>query len=161
LNRRYQRTATTITSGGNRNPANADFGGSQRRGRLDDFTAQACLDHANAQRNSADGGPLAELAYGADDAPNYYNLVLVAPGAAESVTAELAAAGLPPDSIRYGYRPLYHRPLLARYATTCPNAEALAAATLQLPVHPGMPEAALKWVTDCVRALATAERPPS
>ena len=26
--RRYQRTATTITSGGNRNPANADFGGS-------------------------------------------------------------------------------------------------------------------------------------
>jgi hypothetical protein len=53
LNRRYQRTATTITSAGNRNPANADFGGNQGRGRLDDFTAQACLDHANAQRNSA------------------------------------------------------------------------------------------------------------
>jgi hypothetical protein len=53
LNRRYQRTATTITSGGNRNPANADFGGNHGRGRPDDFTAQACLDHANAQRNGA------------------------------------------------------------------------------------------------------------
>jgi hypothetical protein len=51
LNRRYQRTATTITSDGNRNPANADFGGSPGRGRFDDFTAQACLDLANAQRN--------------------------------------------------------------------------------------------------------------
>jgi hypothetical protein len=53
LNRRYQRTATTITSAGNRNPANPDFGGNQGRGRVDDFTAQACLDLANAQRNGA------------------------------------------------------------------------------------------------------------
>jgi hypothetical protein len=35
LKRRYQRTATTITGAGNRNPANADVGGSQRRGRID------------------------------------------------------------------------------------------------------------------------------
>jgi hypothetical protein len=53
LNRRYQRTATTITSGGNRNPANADFGGNQGRGRVDSFTGQGCLDLANAQCNSA------------------------------------------------------------------------------------------------------------
>jgi hypothetical protein len=38
LKRRYQRIAITITSGGNRNPANADFGGSHRRKRADDFT---------------------------------------------------------------------------------------------------------------------------
>jgi hypothetical protein len=48
-------TATTITSGGNRNPANADFGGSQERGRFDSFTGQACLDLANDQRNRARG----------------------------------------------------------------------------------------------------------
>lgn len=54
LNRRYQRTATTISSGGNRNPANADVGGSDGRERVNDLTAQACLDHANAQRNGAD-----------------------------------------------------------------------------------------------------------
>jgi hypothetical protein len=53
LKRRYQRTATTITSVGNRNPANADFGGSQGPGRVGDFTAQACHDLANAQRNGA------------------------------------------------------------------------------------------------------------
>jgi hypothetical protein len=46
LKRRYQRTATTITSAGNRNPANADRGGSARRGRVDSFTTQACIDLA-------------------------------------------------------------------------------------------------------------------
>jgi hypothetical protein len=53
LYRRYQRMATTITSGGNRNPANADVGGDHVRERVDDFTAQVCLDHANSQRNRA------------------------------------------------------------------------------------------------------------
>ncbi|MEV0810896.1 Scr1 family TA system antitoxin-like transcriptional regulator [Micromonospora sp. NPDC050200] len=53
MNRRYQRTATTITSGGKRNPANADLGGSHETGPVDAFTAQACLDPGNAQRNGA------------------------------------------------------------------------------------------------------------
>jgi hypothetical protein len=57
MKRRYQRTATTITSGGNRNPADADFGGSHGRKRVDDFTAQVCLDHANSQRNGAGQTP--------------------------------------------------------------------------------------------------------
>jgi hypothetical protein len=48
-------TATAITSDGNRNPANADLGGSHESGRIDDFTAHACLDPANAQRNGAAG----------------------------------------------------------------------------------------------------------
>ncbi|GAB4060618.1 hypothetical protein GCM10028775_77060 [Catellatospora paridis] len=51
MNRRYQRTATTITSGGNRNPANAVFAGDNGRERADDFTARVCPDHAEAQRN--------------------------------------------------------------------------------------------------------------
>src|SRR5258706_11337246 len=42
-----------MISGGNRNPANADFAGSHGSGRVDDFTAQVCLDLANAQRNGA------------------------------------------------------------------------------------------------------------
>ncbi len=91
---------------------------------------------------SGDDSPLAELGYGPQDAPNYYNLVLISSNSAEPLTAGFAAAGLPPDSIRYAYRPLYHRPLFAPYAGACPNAEALCAATLQLPVHPGMSRAA-------------------
>jgi hypothetical protein len=47
MNRRYQRTATTMTSGGNRKPANADFGGWQVQGRVDSFTGQACRDLAD------------------------------------------------------------------------------------------------------------------
>ncbi|GAA4578928.1 hypothetical protein GCM10023176_55770 [Micromonospora coerulea] len=53
MKRGYQRTARTIASGGNRNPANVDFGGIQGRERVDGFTAQACLDPANAQCNGA------------------------------------------------------------------------------------------------------------
>ncbi len=101
-----------------------------------------------------EGGPLSELGYGHDDAPNYYNLVLTATDAAESLTAGFTAAGLPPDSARYGYQPLYHRPVFAAYATACPNAEALTTATLQLPVHPGLSPTALRSVADRIQALA-------
>jgi perosamine synthetase len=104
-------------------------------------------------------GALAELACGQQDKPNYYNLVLVAPAsAAGSMAAGLAASGLPPDSIRFGYRPLYHQPIFARYAVKCPNAEALCAAALQLPVHPGLSEAALRWTADRIRVLAEGQR---
>jgi len=107
------------------------------------------------------GGALTELGHAPADMPNYYNLVLTAPtDAAESFAAGLAASGLHPDSIRYGYKPLYHRSIFNGYATACPNAEALATVTLQLPVHPGMSEAALQWVADRIQTFATdAERP--
>jgi perosamine synthetase len=103
---------------------------------------------------------LSELAYGQQDTPNYYNLVLVAlASSAESAAAGFTASGLPPDSIRFGYRPLHHQPIFARYAAACPNAEAVCAATLQIPVHPGMPEAALEWAAAHIRALAEGQRP--
>lgn len=101
------------------------------------------------------GGRLAELGYGEADQPNYYNLVLTAqPTSTEALAAWFAAAGLPPDSRRYGYRPLYHRPIFTAYATTCSNAEHLAATTFQLLVHPGMSDAALGWVADRIRVFA-------
>jgi hypothetical protein len=80
-------------------------------------------------------GALCELRYGPGDAPNYYTLVLTAtsPDTPRAAAESLAAAGLPPDSLRYGYRPLYHRPLFAGYAAPCPAAESLAATTLQFP----------------------------
>src|ERR1700716_3310779 len=45
-----------MTSGGYRNPANADTGGDHARVRAD-FTDQVSLDLANAQRNGAKLGP--------------------------------------------------------------------------------------------------------
>jgi dTDP-4-amino-4,6-dideoxygalactose transaminase len=101
------------------------------------------------------GSILTELAYANGDEPNYYNLVLTTtPGTAEAVAASFAAAGLPPDSVRYQYKPLCHQPIFTRYATPCPNAEQLAATTVQLPVHPGMSPSALRWITDRIRELA-------
>jgi perosamine synthetase len=107
------------------------------------------------------GGALTELGHAATDTPNYYNLVLTARAdSADSIATGLAASGLHPDSIRYGYKPLHQQPIFNPYATACPNAEALATGALQLPVHPGMSQAALQWVADRIQALAAdAERP--
>lgn len=102
-------------------------------------------------------GRLAELTYPAGDTPNYYQLVLTATIAAADIAAWLAAAGLPPDSVRYGYRPLYRQPLFARYARTCPQAEKLATTTFQMPVHPGLTPAQLEWVSRRVATLAQPE----
>jgi perosamine synthetase len=100
------------------------------------------------------GGILHELGYGEHDRPNYYNLVLTAGSHQQEVAQALSALGLPPDSARYRYRPLYQQPIFAEYATACPNTEALAASTFQLPVHPGMPEATVGWVAARVADLA-------
>src|SRR5262249_10946294 len=99
-------------------------------------------------------GTLRELDYGPQDQPNYYNLVLTADDHQHEIEQALSALGLPPDSARYGYRPLSQQPIFAAYATACPNAETLATSTFQLPVHPGMPEATVEWVAARVAALA-------
>jgi dTDP-4-amino-4,6-dideoxygalactose transaminase len=128
--------------------------------RLDGLTAQLAARRANAARlldQLPPNGRLRELGYGPQDAPNYYNLVLLVSGDPAPVAAELAAAGLPPDSIRFGYRPLYHQPIFSRYATRCPNAEQLAANTMQLPVHPALSKPELQWIADRLTALATGE----
>jgi perosamine synthetase len=103
------------------------------------------------------GGMLRELKYGPDDTPNYYNLVLVADRETRIVAADLAAAGLPPDSVRYGYRPLYHQPMFSAFTATCRNAERLATTTFQLPVHPAMSETALQWVAEQLATINTGE----
>lgn len=131
--------------------------------RLRSLQAQLRSRLANAARLLTalpENGHLIELSYGEADQPNYYNLVLTTqPASTQALTAGFAAAGLPPDSVRYGYRPLYHRPIFTAYAAPCPNAEALAATTFQLPVHPGMSEAALGWVADRIRVFAEGQLP--
>jgi dTDP-4-amino-4,6-dideoxygalactose transaminase len=99
-------------------------------------------------------GLLHELPHPDDDQPNYYNLVITATSRQHQIAAALDAIGLPPDSSRYRYRPLHQQPLFAKPATGCPNAEALATSTFQLPVHPGLPEATVKWVAARVAAIA-------
>jgi perosamine synthetase len=98
-------------------------------------------------------GILHEFGNGEHDRPNYYNLVLTADSHQQDLAQALSALGLPPDSARYGYRPLYQRPIFAEYATACPNAEALATSTFQIPVHPGMSEATVEWVAARVADL--------
>jgi len=130
-------------------------------------------DHLRRRRAAADrllaalpaDGRLRELPHRVGDTPNYYSLVLTIDpdtetgpdtrAEAAAVAAALASVGLPPDSVRYRYRPLPQRTLFRPYRTPCPNAERLAAGTFQLPVHPGMSEAALRFVAGRIAALAT------
>jgi perosamine synthetase len=131
--------------------------------RLNGLAAHLATRRTHAARLLAalpEGGQLRELAYAEQDVPNYYNLVLVAPpDRAASVAAGFAAGGLPPDSIRFGYQPLYHQPIFTRYKTRCPNAEALCATTIQLPIHPAMSASALEWVADRIQVFAERQRP--
>lgn len=125
--------------------------------RLKLLDAQLDRRRRNAQRILAalpPDGLLRELPYGVQDKPNYYNLVLTIKSRASHVAAAFDAAGLPPDSIRWRYRPLYHQPIFQPYASQCPNAERLATTTIQLPVHPGIPDATLAWIADRVAQIA-------
>lgn len=127
------------------------------RRRLDALGSQlrARADNAARLRTAlVDGGPLTELAFADGDAPNYYTMVLVAAHSTGDIAAAFTGAGLPPDSVRFGYRPLYHQPLFAPCATACPNAEALAATTLQLPVHPGLGEEEIRWIAGQISQCA-------
>ena len=104
------------------------------------------------------GGPLAELALADGDMPNYYCLVLRSGhAAAPGIAAALARHGLAPDTFRWHYQGLHHRSLFARWASPCPHADALIAATFQIPVHPGLDAAALRCITRAVQAAASEE----
>src|SRR5205814_8768438 len=131
--------------------------------RLTQLPAQLDARRRNAQRildALPPDGALRELAYRDGDRPNYYNLVLTTPGPRPPLADSMAAIGLSPDSIRYRYRPLHQQPIFAQYATACPNAETLAASTVQLPVHPAMPAATVEWVAARVAAIARAGATP-
>lgn len=100
--------------------------------------------------------PLAELQYESGSAPNYYTLVLHARRNVRAIAARLGEGGLPSDVVRWGYRPLYERPVFARWRSRCPNAEALIEATFHIPVHPAMSETTLDHMASPHRRLPSA-----
>jgi len=103
-------------------------------------------------------GRLGELPLDKGDAPNHYCLVLRADeAAAPGIASALTRCGLGPDTIRWRYQGLHHRPMFASWATPCPHADALIATTFQVPVHPGLDPAALRYITGAVRAAASEE----
>lgn len=70
--------------------------------------------------------------------PNGYAALFTAePDLAGRIAHRSRAAGIEPDVLRYGYRPLYRTPVPARYAPTqpCRNAERLAVTLLTVPCH--------------------------
>jgi perosamine synthetase len=129
--------------------------------RLGRLSAQLDARRRNARRildQLPPDGTLRELAVCDSNRPNYYTLVLTMTRPDERHHRELAAAfasaGLPPDSVRYGYRPLHRQRLFADDTARCPNAERLATSTVQLPVHPGMAPDTIEWIAARVADFA-------
>jgi dTDP-4-amino-4,6-dideoxygalactose transaminase len=75
-----------------------------------------------------------------DGRPNGYAAVFTTTGPAEPIGQRLAAVGITSDPLRYGYRPLYHTPVLTRHAppTVCRNAEQLTTSLVTVPCHEGV-----------------------
>ncbi|QOC94615.1 DegT/DnrJ/EryC1/StrS family aminotransferase [Micromonospora craniellae] len=133
--------------------------GLRRLARLDAQLAQRRRNVERILTALPAAGLLRELPYGVQDKPNYYNLVLIATARQAEIADAFHRAGLPPDSIRWRYQPLYHQPLFQPYATACPNAEHLATATIQLPVHPQLSEATVAWIADQTARITQGETP--
>jgi dTDP-4-amino-4,6-dideoxygalactose transaminase len=127
--------------------------------RLPGLEAQITARTANARAVLSElpaGSTLRELPLDQEDKPNYYCLVLKASRAAgPRIAADLTSCGLSPDTIRWRYQGLHHRAVFARWACPCPQADALIAATFQIPVHPGLDPAALRYITKALRAAAS------
>lgn len=103
-----------------------------------------------------DTGDRAELTLEAGDTPNYYCLVLrTALAAAPRVAAALTRGGLCPDTTRWRYRGLHRQPMFSQWASPCPHADTLIGTTFQIPVHPGLTSATLRYIADAVRHAAT------
>lgn len=124
--------------------------------RLPQLQTQLDTRRRNAQRilDRLPPDGLHQLPYRDGDQPNYYNLVLAATNRQPEIAAALDSLGLLPDSTRYRYRALHQQPLFAEYANACPNAEALATSTFQLPVHPNLSEATVEWMAAHVATIA-------
>lgn len=104
------------------------------------------------------GTGFTEPRYAEGGRPNYYSLVLLAPAGYEEAARLFADAGLPPDSVRWRYRPLHQRELVADHATPCPNADELAANALHIPVHPGLTHRQIESVVERIQALTNTPR---
>lgn len=80
--------------------------------------------------------------------PNAYAALFTSDHAAE-IAHRLAAAGITSDPLRYGYRPVYHTPALARHRPKRlgENAERLTRTLVTLPCHEGVGPAELERIT--------------
>jgi dTDP-4-amino-4,6-dideoxygalactose transaminase len=120
---------------------------------LDDQIRQRTA-NARILLDAVAGTALTELRYPASGVPNYYSLVLLAAGDPDPAVRAFTSAGLPPDSVRWGYRPLHQRPFLTGNASPCPNAEDLARRALHLPVHPGLAASQIQSIAERIHAVA-------
>ncbi len=82
---------------------------------------------------------LRELPLDVGDTPNYYCLVLRADeAAAPGIAFALTRCGLGPDTIRWRYQGLHHRPMFARWASPCPLSPACSGSSSYAPEGPSI-----------------------
>lgn len=85
---------------------------------------------------------------------NYYSLVIKLASSIEVKTLVkfLDEAGIPSDILKYRFVPLYERDIFRRFYRYCPNAEVLCRQVTTIPVHPGITEDMLDYMTNKIIA---------
>lgn len=88
--------------------------------------------------------------------PNYYSLVLLLPWEKEknyNFIKALNDKGIPSDIIKYGFCPIYERPMFNELKTDCPNATWLIDRITTIPVHPGLSKNEVSFIAHMLQVL--------
>lgn len=78
-----------------------------------------------------------------EGSPNYYSMVLVLPWDKSKnykLIQNLDEKGIPSDILKYGFCPIYKRPMFTDLESECPNTEWLIHHMTTIPIHPGLTE---------------------
>lgn len=85
-----------------------------------------------------------------DGSPNYYSLVVRLPWSEEKNLAfirHLDEKGIPSDIVKYGFCPIYKRPMFTDLREESPNAERFIGSMTTIPVHPGLTEEEVSYIS--------------
>jgi len=98
---------------------------------------------------------LKELVNRKNSINNYYSIVYITyPSFKEKIEMILKDSNIISDPLRYGYCPLYEMPLLKKYKSEkCPNAENLIKSVFTLPVHEGLTNKDIDYITDTLKKI--------
>lgn len=84
---------------------------------------------------------------------NFYALVLrrkdFGPVTSRTLSG-LKKYGVPSETVRYDYRPLYDYAILRKFRTVCPNSEKTINSIVTVPVHPGLSDQDISTIIECL-----------
>jgi len=88
-----------------------------------------------------------------DGSPNYYSLVIILPWDKKTnfkFIQNLDEQGIPSDILKYGFCPIYKRPMFTDLVSKCPNTEWLIDHMTTIPIHPGLKKSEVTYMAEAI-----------